>query len=187
MIMRVCGFSMASTLIALGMASGCAVVGHERLDGPKYIDARQPSDFDTPNLESSDVQTACEMAVSRLLASDLLSRVNRTPVFLVEDDHFVNDGQGLFDTKALVDLFRNELVNAGQGRVRVLRPTAPEKPVTADFVVEGRVTDVVNTQESVAEAYTQISFNVVLANTGEVVFSDLYSVKKGASLTPHLY
>ncbi|MBI2431664.1 MAG: hypothetical protein HYV26_02205 [Candidatus Hydrogenedentes bacterium] len=173
--------------LAVGALQGCAVVGHDTYQGAKFMDVRQPSDFDTPNLESADVQTACASAVSRLLASDLLNRVSRTPVFVVEDDHFENEGQGDFDTRTLVDLFRNELVNAGQGRLRVVHPAAEDTPVSADFIVEGRVTDVWNTQRRVAEAYTQIAFNVVLAGSGEVVFSDVYSVKKGASIAASLY
>lgn len=168
-------------------AVGCAVVGRDSYHGPKHLDARQPSNFDTPNIESQDLQTACQSAVSKLLASNLLNRVSRTPSFLVEDDQFINDSEGNIDTSALVDYFRNELVNAGQGRLTVVHPVSEDTPVQADFVVKGRVTDVRNVKARVTEAYTQISVNVVLASTGEVVFSDLYSVKKGATLTPRLY
>lgn len=186
MVMRFMGLWGLTGAVAL-VVSGCAVVGHGDYRGPKHLDAREFSDFDTADLESQDVQTACQSAVSKLLASNLLGRVNRTPSFVVEDQYFENEGEISFDTRSLVDLFRNELVNAGAGRIKVVHSVAEEIPVQADFIVHGRVTDIRNSHEGATEAYTQIAFNVVLVGTGEVVFSDLYSVKKGASVVPGLY
>jgi curli biogenesis system outer membrane secretion channel CsgG len=181
----VCMWGLAGAVTFAAM--GCAVIGRDSYYGPKHLDARQPSDFDTPNLESHDLQAACQTAVSRMLASNLLNRVTRTPIFVVEDGQFANESEDAINTQALVDLLRNELVNAGQGRVTVMHPVAEGTPVQADFVVKGRITDVRNVHHRKTEAYTQIALNVVLASTGEVVFSDLYAVKKGASLVPRLY
>ena len=185
--MRVVTGAGAMLLMASCVGLGCAVIGHDEYHGPKYVDASAPTSFETPNLESHDLQAACQNAVGRLVASNLLMRVNRTPVFLVEEENFKNVGDGDFNTKTLVDLFRHELVNAGGDQLRVVRQMDPDTVTVADFIVAGRVSDVVNYESRVAQAYTQIAFEVVYASTNEVVFSDLYAVKKTAAVAPELY
>jgi len=187
----------ALAILVLGTGMGCAVLGDHR--GPKHVDATQHGNFNTVKLESSDLHAASNMAVGRMIGSGLLQRTGRTPVLLVDDTHFSNASDSAFNTRSLVDLLRNEIVNAANGQVRVISPYLEEdedaeepRPLPQhDYVLMGRVTDVVNTEfhrrQSIAEAYTQIALQVVTAETGEVVFSDLYAVKKSGAVTPRLY
>src|SRR5690606_19119264 len=92
-----------AALALLASVSGCAFMhrdyphGHR---GPKYLDARQPSDLGTTGIESADIQTACGNAVSKLLAQPLLANTQRPPRFSVQCSDFHADLSSDFDTSA---------------------------------------------------------------------------------------
>lgn len=180
-------FAACAGLATMLMTAGCAVVGHEghRYDGEKYLDARTPSGLDTLGPESSDLESACNRMVGKLLAHPLMNR-SPVPLFVVDASNFEAAIQTNFRTEALADLARNELLNAGAGRLRILY-TAPDTISGADYALGGRVTDLVQTSGSHGESYTQIAFEVIDLRTNEIVFSDLYSFKKAGSIAPTLY
>jgi hypothetical protein len=180
---------LAAAAAVLGLSStlvGCAFMHPnypEGRKGAKYLDARQPSTLPTTGVESSDVITACDSVVSKLLSEAKLTSENSPPRYRVSSEDFVADLQTPFDTKALADRVRDTLVNESRGRVRVLHESAGEGDVPADYVLGARVTSVSQTGNGVEESYTQIAFHVIDPLTKDIVFSDLYSVKKAGKGT----
>jgi len=62
----------------------------------------------------------------------------------------------------------------------------PEE-VPVDYVIGARITEVSQQAGKHEENYTQIAFQVVDPLSKQVVFSDLYSVKKAAKANTSLY
>lgn len=177
----------ALLVMAAFTLAGCAVLGHQGYDGrppaEKYMDARQPSNLSVVGIESSDLQTACNVMIGRLLASPVMANATRTPRFVVDESHFTWDGRGSFDVAALTDLVRNELVNAADGQA-ILYSRDATAPANG-YVLGGRITEVRNKVRNKTENYIQILFEVVDLSTDQVVFSDLHAFKK-AAWTPSL-
>jgi hypothetical protein len=181
----------AASILAAGLVvAGCAFLSPNYPDGPqrgpKYLDARAHSDLATTGIESSDIHTACNSAVAKLLSDPRLANANEPPRYSVDGYDFVADINSEFDTKALADLVRDALVNAGGDRVYVVYTDIPEE-VPVDYVIGARITEVSQQAGKQEENYTQIAFQVVDPLSKQVVFSDLYSVKKAAKANTSLY
>lgn len=180
----------ASMVVAAVVVAGCAFLSPNYPDGPhrgpKYLDARAPSDLRTTGIESSDIHTACNSAVAKLLSEPRLANANEPPRYSVDSHDFIADISGEFDTQALADLLRDALVNAGGNRVYVVYTDIPEE-VPVDYILGARITEVSQQSGKMEENYTQIAFQVVDPLSKQVVFSDLYSVKKASRANTSLY
>lgn len=176
----------AGAIALCAMLAGCAFTHPNYPDGPKrakYLDARQPSTLPTTGVESSDVLAACDSLVSRLLSQPRLANTSSPPRYRVADADFSADTHTAFDTTALADLVRDAMVNQARGRLRVSHDDDAEGAAPVDFAVCARVTTVSQSAGGVEENYTQIAFHVVDPLTNDIVFSDLYAVKKSAKGT----
>lgn len=175
---------------AVTFISGCAFLSPEYPDGPhrgpKYLDARAPSDLSTTGVESNDVITACNSAVAKLLSQPRLANTNQPPRYTVDSANFVADLSSDFDTQSLADLVRHTLVTEGGDRVYVVYTDMPQE-VPVDYEVGARITEVSQQAGKLEENYTQIAFQVVDPLSKQVVFSDLYSVKKSAKTNTALH
>ena len=187
-------------------APGGGKVSPAGTDG-KYAAPDRPSQANTVETESNDVTTACESMVAKMLAHPLLARQDRAPHIIVDSEYFRNEGSSRLNKNMLTDLLRSELLKAANGRMifvgreyeemvtkeraqkdaGVIAPgTTPSAPraLGADYRLGGRITDLTNT-DSVSgriERYTQINFEMVDLETGQIVFSDTYKFKKGGKM-----
>jgi len=198
---------IAATALMLAFGAGCAVmypdypVSHHK--GDKYLDPREPSSLDTHQLESADLVTACNDAVGRLLAHHRLSGRFGPPVFVIDSTYFSNHTHDDYDVVGLADLLRNELLNAGGDRIRVVhqphhghsahsahKPDPELEPhvvvssaMQADYALGASITEVSRRAGGVTENYTQIAFQAIDMRSQEVVFADLHAFKKASSRT----
>jgi len=175
-VRQVFGLFAVAAILA---TAGCAVVGHDggSYQDDKFLDAREPSYLGTVGIESHDLQAACNQAVGKLLAEPLLASAAAPPVFVVEEDHFEVEDDSEVHAAALVALLRSELVDAADGRVRVVRG-GNEMATKADYALGGSVTAVSHRVSNTTEKYTQVAFEVTDMHTHEVVFTDLHAFKK---------
>lgn len=192
----ICTAPLCAAVLSACLFSGCAALSDEYYSAhprEKYLDAREPSDLRTLGIESSDLRAAVGELVAGLLASPALTAMAQTPVVVIGDCTVKHEGSAPFDTRALVDAVRAELVNAAEGRLQVLGGEAAESccgdaaACRGDLVIRARVTEVAQTSRSLAESYTQIAFEVMQPISQTIVFADLHSFKKAGRVHSALY
>jgi hypothetical protein len=187
---RVCGIFVLAGLCAALVGPGCRALGHSHRINPgeKYLDARQPSGLNTVGIESSDLRTACQEMVAKLLANPIMNNsASGALIFTVDESDFDHNAHTNFDTTTLVDLVRTELFNAANGKVRIVSRNAEGPTLRPDFELGGRITDLYQSGGSRTESYTQIAFEVTYLKSNEIVFSDLHSFKKAGAVERALY
>ncbi len=212
---RACSvFLVLLVFVVSGCGTTSATTGVRHRSGninPKYKDPGAISNTTTTEIESFDIKGACSKMVGKILQNPLIAGQARPPHVVIDARYFRNQTASRFNMNLLVDQFRADLINAANGRIifvsreaaamieeerdlreigEVGRGVTPPASVAlgADYRLHGRLTDhsIVDEVSGKRDRYTQILFELVDIQTGQIVFSDYYDLKKEV-LVPVVY
>ncbi len=198
-------------LVLLVLLSGCAtsvttgVSQSASRSSGKYRPPDEPSNIRSVAIESYDIESACRKMVGKMLANPLLNRSGQPVHVIVDAEYFSVQTASRLNKNLLIDQLRSELLNAAAGRIvfvgreyagmveheRDLKRTGAVGPATtpgaattlgAGYRLGGRITDLTNVGGGVTERYTQMAFEMVDLETGQIVFSDTHRFKKSQAL-----
>lgn len=193
-------------ITSVGCGTTSATTGVRNRSGninAKYKDPGALSNTRTTEIESFDIKGACSKMVRGILQNPLIAGQQRPPHVVMDAKYFRNQTASRFNMNLLVDQFRADLINAASGRIifvsreaagmieeeRDLRDigetgsgaTPPAgTALGADYRLQGKLTDqpIVDEITGKRDRYTQILFELVDIQTGQIVFSDYYDFKK---------
>ncbi len=177
---------------------GCVSNSEYYSQQKQYVNPNKTDNTNTVNLESQDI-----IGVVNLVAKDILScfviKNHKKPVLLILDDtYFINDSHQRFSKKMFTNKLRSEIFNHSSGEIRIIArhqaklfqeeqnlrekedlKTVAKKSLTGDYRLSGRFTDLFSGDRIGHRSnYTQINFELIDLNTGELVWSNIYEFKK---------
>ncbi len=197
--------------VALFLLSSCTTtVGTDLEDtrsrsSPKYMDVQEQSSLNTVGVESFDIEIACQSMVGKMLANPTLTASGKKAHVILDASYFKVDTASRINKHLLVDLLRTELLKAANGAMVFISREHAEmvekersikregvvgqganpsslKPLGGDYRFGGRIADLTQSASGRVERYTQITFEMIDLETGEIVFADTYRFKKAKSM-----
>lgn len=158
--------------------SGCAEVTNEPGAPTKLTNPEDPngpsSEFDSP-----DLITAVDEAVRDILNTPEVMNTARAPCVAVPRDCFVNESDMDLDAGLFTDRLRTLLVRAAGERLVVVAPEYDAAGTPVDFRLCGTIRSIYGDDEQgKVSHYFQITFQLMPAEKGIIVWSGHYDVKK---------
>ena len=194
------GLALALCTAALG---GCASVNNSPGTPTVYSDPGTAGPVQGVGIESQDIVAMTDQMMRDMLTEPRLAGRQRAPNVIVDDEYFSNDSSWRADKKVITDRLRVNLNRAAQGRmVFIARNVADmvlnerqikregkvdsgtlsmtDAPKGADYRLSGHIgsVDSLNPKTGMKSRYTQISFEMVDLETGEIVWSNIYETNK---------
>lgn len=193
LLLALSGFALAA----------CSGPGTGRVLGGGDTHYGNPDDVETvsSNWGSTDIQMTAERMTQSLLASRWIDRAAEPPKIRLREVRNLTSEH--IDTKGVTDKIRVQLLRSGQ--VRFLADEANMEDVFAerdfteavtrrgenklmadtDYIVTGTVRSIRKKTKDVADAYYQITMELVDPQSGEIVWADEQEIRK-SSTTPKL-
>lgn len=194
-------------LLSMLLISACSTTGVPNPGGQdsKYENVSSRSTSSSVGIESNDIVTMTEKMVRKMSNNPNLMNRDVPPRVLVDSSEFVNESTSRIDVDLITSRLRIGLNNAANGkllfvsrksidrimkerelkRVRVvdggtIRTT--DGTAAIDFFLEGKIgsSDTRSSNGQVTR-YTQITFEMIDAEYGTVVFGDFHEFKKSAA------
>jgi len=186
-----------------GMLAGCAGVDNSRGTPTVYSDPGSPGPVQGVGIESQDIVSMTDQMMRDMLSEPRLAGRKTPPNVIIDDEYFSNDSTWRADKKVITERLRVNLNRAAKGRMvfiarhvaamveneralkregRVdkgtLSMTAASKG--GDYRMDGHIgsVDTLNPRTGMKSRYSQISFEMVDLETGEIVWSNIYEMQK---------
>lgn len=156
-------------------------------------------------IESQDLVSMTDRMMRDMLANPTLAGGQTPPRVIVDSEYFRNEGSSRLNKNSITDRLRIELNRAANGKMvfvgreyaqmyeeeRTLKREGvvdsgtvgqSAKAVGADYRLGGRITslDSMDTASGMSSRYHQIIFEMVNLETGVIVWSGMYEMKKSA-------
>lgn len=171
-----------------------------------YEDPGSPGRVAGVGFESQDLVSMTDQMMRDMLKSPLLANQTRPPRVAIDAEYFENESSNRLNRNSVTDRLRVELNRAAQnsmifvgrhysdmvqkeramkraGQVDPGSKGGTTAPAGLDYRLGGRITslDAVDTASGTASRYHQIVFEMVDLETGVIVWSGKYELKKSAS------
>lgn len=189
------------------LALACATTGVSNAPGrpTTYEDPGSPGSVQGIGIESQDIQSMADRMMRDILAKPALAGRSVPPRAIVDAEYFRNESSSIINKNLITDRLRVELNRAADGRMvfvgrhyadmveeeRELKREgevspgtgiSASKPAGADYRLAGRIAslDKVNTRTGETSRYHQIVFEMVDLETGIIVWSGMYDLRKSS-------
>lgn len=186
-----------------GLLTACAAVDNSPGMPAHYSDPASPGRVQGVGIESQDIVAMTDQMMRDMLSEPRLAGRKYAPNVIIDDEYFSNDSTWRADKKIITDRLRVNLNRAAQGRMTfvarhvaamvekeralkrrgvvdagTLSPTAAAKG--ADYRLDGHIgsVDTLNPGTGMKSRYSQITFEMVDLETGEIVWSNIYEIEK---------
>ena len=194
-----------SVALAAVLAACAGGVDNTRGRPTVYEAVGSPGRVQGVGAESQDIVSMTDQMMRDMLAEPRLAGRRTAPNIIVDDEYFSNDSTWRADKKLITDRLRVNLNRAAQGRMvfiarhvsamvdkeRDLKRagavdggTLSEVALTkgADYRLAGHITslDSLDPASGTKSRYTQVTFEMVDLETGAIVWSNIYEMKKSA-------
>lgn len=191
-----------------GLLGGCAsppLVNNSPGRPTIYVAADSPGRVQGLGVESQDIISMADKMARDLLAQPSLVSRQTPPRIIVDSERFRNEGTSRVNKNLITDRLRVDLNRAAQGRLLFVgreniaaveaerqlkrsgvtdQGTVRSTPGTAgvDFFLTGRIatSDAVDPKSGMMQRFTQITFELVDAEYGTIIWSNLYDYAKAS-------
>ncbi|MEO5373314.1 MAG: penicillin-binding protein activator LpoB [Alphaproteobacteria bacterium] len=168
-----------------------------------YVDPGSPGPAAGIGIESQDIVSMTDQMMRDMLTEPRLAAQQRPPNVVIDSQYFDNESSTRFNKNAITDRLRVSLNRAAKGRMVFLgrqyshmvekerdikRDGVVDKGTTgttqgqkgADYRLGGRITSVDSRdpKAGIMSRYSQIVFEMVDQETGEIVWSGIYEITK---------
>ena len=198
--------TLGSLIIASLCLGGCAGTGGiENASGvpASTVDPSVRGPVEGLGIEGHDIISMTDQMLRDMLADSNLAGRNRAPRVIIDAKYFVNDSSQPIDKNSITDRLMVQLNRAAHGRMifvgrnyagmveheRELKRNGvtdigttglTKAQLGADFRLGGRITslDSRDTKSGMEQRYTQITFEMVDLESGEIVWSGIYEFSR---------
>jgi hypothetical protein len=193
---------------ALGLLAGCAGTGgNANPNGfsTVEIDPSQKGAVQGTGIEGQDIVAMTNRMARDMFASGFLNGLSQPPRIQIDEQNFRNEGSQAINRKLITDRLRVELNRASQGRMvfvgrQYAAAVAEERDLKRSGVTDSGTTGLTKAQagvdfklggtistldsrdnaRGVTQKYNQIVFELFDAETGVVVWSNLYEFTRAS-------
>lgn len=194
---------MAWLAIAAASLAACQTVDNTAGKPTAYGDPSSAPLASGIGIESQDIVAVTDQMMRDMLTTPRLAAQKKAPRVIIDSEYFENESTSRINKNAITDRLRVGLNRAGAGRMvfvgrhyagmvererDVKRKGVTDKGTTAtadaqmggDYRLGGRITslDTRNAAKGAASRYTQIVFEMVDLESGEIVWSGMYEMQK---------
>lgn len=189
--------------VAMLLPSACARVDNSPGFPSVYVDPATPGPAAGIGIESQDIIAMTDQMMRDMLTEPRLAAQQRAPAVVIDSEYFDNESSTRFNKNTITDRLRVSLNRAAKGRLVFLgrqyahmvererdikRHGVVDKGTTgttegqkgADYRLGGRITSVDNRnpKSGTMSRYSQIVFEMVDLESGEIVWSGIYEMTK---------
>lgn len=195
----------AAAAIALGLAACQTSSGTKEESGQatKYIDPGTGSKVSGVGIESQDIVSMTDEMMRDMMSYPVLASRQTPPRVMLDSQYFVNESAQRINLSLIVNRLRTGLFRASRGRMEFISQEAAglvakqrdlkrsgttdvgttgltRAQAGVDYVLKGTIAsqDKV-TQDGYQERYVNINFEMVDAETGQLVWINQYEFAKG--------
>jgi len=167
-----------------------------------YIPSDSPGPVTGIGIESQDIEGMSDQMVRDILSSGAFPSRQPAPRIVMDSAYFTNQSTNRIDVDLITDRMRVELQRAARGQLMFLARhalkaveeehalkktdefdggTLPGSQIGgADYRLVGRIAsrDAVNSTSGMQQRYTQVTFELVDLQYGNIVWSNLYTLNK---------
>lgn len=189
---------------SLAVLAACAAPEQAPARAVTYQDVSSAGKVAGVGVESQDIVTVSDAMVRDLLSNPSVMKLPRAPRIIMDTEYFKNESTQRINKNLIVDRLRINLQRASNGRLAFVsressamvqnerdlkRDGVTDSGTTGltkaqaggDFRLAGRITtlDSRSASSGAVERYTQISFELIDLESGMIVWSNQYEMKKG--------
>ena len=186
-----------------GILAACTNVDNSAGRPTVYSDPGTPGPVQGVGIEAQDIVSMTDQMMRDMLTEPRLAGRRTAPNVIIDDEYFSNDSTWRADKKVITERLRVNLNRAAKGRmVFIARHVAAmfmnerslkdqgivdrgtlsrtAAPKGADYRLSGHIgsVDSLNPRTGMKSRYSQISFEMVDLETGEIVWSNIYEMEK---------
>lgn len=196
------------TLAALSALAGCVTTSIPNASGvaPQTLAPGDRGPVGGVGIEGSDIVSMTDQMMRDMLSSGDLVLKSASPRVIIDAELFVNESSQPINKNAITDRLRVNLNRSAKGRLtfvgrhyadavekeRALKRAGMTDVGTTgltratqgvDYRLGGRITsiDSRNARTGMAQRYTQITFEMVDLESGQIVWSGLYDMSRAAA------
>jgi PBP1b-binding outer membrane lipoprotein LpoB len=200
--------SAVLTLAAVSALAGCVTTSIPNASGvaPQTLAPNDRGPVGGVGIEGSDIVSMTDQMMRDMLSSGDLVLKSASPRVIIDAELFVNESSQPINKNAITDRLRVNLNRSAKGRLtfvgrhyagavekeRALKRAGMTDVGTTgltratqgvDYRLGGRITsiDSRNARTGMAQRYTQITFEMVDLESGQIVWSGLYDMSRAAA------
>lgn len=195
--------TVAAAAVAL---SACQTVQNEAGTPTTYQDPASMGAVRGVGIESQDIISMTDQMMRDMLTEPRLANANPPPNVIIDGEYFVNESSSRINRNSITDRLRVGLNRAAQGRMQFVgrhyanmvaserklkrkgvvdqgKNAAAVAQAGGDYRLGGRITslDQRDVKSGMMQRYTQIVFEMVDLETGEIAWSGIYEFSKAAA------
>ena len=194
-------------LTILFLLNGCYSSGGLGAAGrrPVYEDTAASGTVAGVGIESQDIASMTDRMMRDMLSTKALADHSTVPYVIIDDKYFINESSTIINKRLITERLMVHLNGAAADRMVFVDRSATEmvkkerklkrqgvysegalgtaeKMAGADYRLVGKIMsqDAIDTRTGTVSRYHQISFKMVDLETGAVVWSGIYEMKKVA-------
>ncbi len=196
------------TLATTALLAGCVTTSVPNASGvaPQTIAPGERGPVGGVGIEGSDIVSMTDQMMRDMLSSGDLVLKSASPRVIIDAELFVNESSQPINKNAITDRLRVNLNRSAKGRLtfvgrqyaaavekeRALKRAGTTDVGTtgltratqgADYRLGGRITsiDSRSTRTGMTQRYTQITFEMIDLESGQIVWSGLYDMQRAAA------
>lgn len=188
------------------LLSACQSVQNTAGTPTTYTDPNTLGPVKGVGIESQDIISMTDQMMRDMLTEPRLANAAVPPNVILDGEYFVNESSSRVNRNTITDRLRVGLQRAAQGRMQFVgrhyanmvqsernlkrqgTVDAGKNPAAAaqkggDYRLGGRITslDARDTRTGMVQRFTQITFEMVDLESGEIVWSGIYDFQKAAT------
>ena len=188
------------------LLSACQTVQNTAGTPTTYTDPSQLGPVKGVGIESQDIISMTDQMMRDMLTEPRLANAATPPNVILDGEYFVNESSSRINRNQITDRLRIGLQRAAQGRMQFVgrhyanmvadernlkRKGVIDKGTTGtaaaqkggDYRLGGRITslDARDVKSGMTQRYTQITFEMIDLESGEIVWSGIYEFQKAAT------
>jgi len=188
------------------LLSACQTVQNTAGTPTTYTDPGQLGPVKGVGIESQDIISMTDQMMRDMLTEPRLANAATPPNVILDGEYFINESSSRINRNQITDRLRVGLQRASQGRMQFVgrhyanmvadernlkRKGVIDKATTGtaaaqkggDYRLGGRITslDARDVKSGMTQRYTQITFEMVDLESGEIVWSGIYEFQKAAT------
>lgn len=196
----------AAVLLLATTLTACQSVQNTAGSPTVYQNPGSPGAVRGVGVESQDLISMTDQMLRDMLAEPRLGNAAIPPNVIIDGEYFINESSSRLNKNTITDRLRVSLQRSAQGRMNFVgrhyaqmveterrlkrqgvvdagkNPKAAA-PKGGDYRLGGRITsiDSRDTWTGMVSRFTQITFEMVDLETGEIIWSNLYDLSKAAA------